>query len=146
MPGESLTPRETTDLPSVVGGLVAQDELTRDTSSHLSHRGAIRTRFAVIGSRGAVTFTIRTGGGYDDLAWGIDAHTPTAKYPEFQQEAECDLLPGGKCFSDGSALQASELWRAVLTTGDAETAPDEELIWRTLEDRYARWIEGQDDA
>lgn len=132
-------------VPKVVGDLRPSDELRRETRSRVDQRGSIRTRFCVIGPRGAVTFTLRTGGGWDDLAWGIDSHTPEAQYPDSQTPNDCDLLPGGKCYSDGSALQASELWEAVKRRGGAHCASDEELIWRTLEDRYARWIEGQED-
>lgn len=123
--------------------LVPHTELRRNTRVWVDGEGHVHVLWAVISDRDAVSFKLRVGkgrGNRDDLPWGIDRHSadPDPDGYTFGPN-DCDLLPGGKCYSDGSALQAYELWREVVD------GSGEERIWTVLEDRYARWVEDQED-
>lgn len=51
----------------------------------------------------------------------------------------CEYLNGDPCFYDGSGLQAQELLQKFVVLGET-------VIWETLQDRYAIWLEGRDDS
>jgi len=61
---------------------------------------------------------------------GVDVgyHAPHAQYDD-QEKRECDLLPGGACYYDGSSLRADE-WASILI------AEGSERIWTMLEEEY----------
>jgi len=61
---------------------------------------------------------------------GVDVgyHAPHPQY-EGQESRECDLLPDGKCYYDGSGLRAED-WAAILV------AEGSERIWAMLEEEY----------
>ena len=130
-----------TKLASLVGDLTPADDTRREYRARIGDRGSVWTSWLLHGPRGVMEFTVRTGGGFDDCAWGIDAHhiNPSAEDREWLSHQDTCKYTGGECWCDGSALQASELWEALRENGD------QELIWRTLTDRYARWIERQED-
>lgn len=48
---------------------------------------------------------------------------------------ECDVVPEGRCWYDGSGLQAKELARLFFERG-------EPVVWEWLEDRYRHWLSG----
>lgn len=52
---------------------------------------------------------------------------------EGQEEYECDLLPGGKCFYDGSGLAADEFLPEFVAGGS-------DVVWPMLEERYHKWF------
>jgi len=64
-------------------------------------------------------------------------HWSTPRYKD-QQPMDCDLLPGGKCYYDGSTMNAEPLYEVLLTQGS-------EGIWRELEAFYHRMAERTDD-
>gem|GEM_PF-5610141 len=45
----------------------------------------------------------------------------------------CDIL-GGPCYADGTITGARELCGCWLAAGK-----DDQVIWRTLEEKYSRW-------
>lgn len=61
--------------------------------------------------------------------WSVNPYEDDGKPTEFMDERECDLLPGGKCFYDGSGLAASEVLKDFINEGDP-------AVWRWLERRY----------
>lgn len=55
-------------------------------------------------------------------------HWSTPQY-EGQEARDCDLLPGGKCYYDGSGLNAEGVYQRLLKEGS-------EGVWRELEEFY----------
>jgi hypothetical protein len=55
-------------------------------------------------------------------------HWSTPQY-EGQKCRDCDLLPSGKCYYDGSSLSADDTFRLLLEKGDAG-------VWGDLEEFY----------
>jgi hypothetical protein len=113
--------------------------MRREIKTKLGPCNTIRTAWCLYGDEAVMVFEVRTGGGRDDLCWGIDAHRYTERPDGWETHIEECAYTGGECWCDGSPLQASQLWDRLRET------PDEELIWTTLADRYARWVEQQDD-
>lgn len=60
--------------------------------------------------------------------WDIGYHS---KKPMFEGHTsmKCELLPGGKCYYDGSSLQAEKPYEVYLKDGD-------EGLWKYLEEEY----------
>lgn len=85
-----------------------------------------RFRYIVAGERGAVEYVALAG-----FPLAISYHSPQPV--DRVQAVSCDILEG-PCYGDGTVLGARELcdrWRAA--------GKDEEVIWRSLEERYPRW-------
>ena len=61
-------------------------------------------------------------------------HRPGWDDTELLGEHDCNLLDGGKCFSDGSVLRAGELWSEWM----AGKMPDADL-YELLEDEWEKW-------
>jgi len=110
-----------------------------------------RIRFVLLGPKGAEHFLMGTG--WPPRAVGLhgrcgDAHCANApmgydvgyhsfyQHYEGQQMVECDLLPGGRCYCDGSALQAQEVMWGLIERG-------EEAVWEALKERYDE-LKGED--
>jgi len=55
----------------------------------------------------------------------IGYHSPTPQY-EDQPEMECHLLEGGKCYYDGSGLQAQDFYDTLVLEGH-------EAVWKKME-------------
>lgn len=55
-------------------------------------------------------------------------HWSTPQY-EGQESHECDLLPGGKCYCDGSGLNAEDTFELLISKGD-------EGVWEDLRKFY----------
>lgn len=105
-----------------------------------------RIRFIVIGPKGAVQWIIGAGWyvkqarehlaqfphRHDDArkpdGWDLGYHSPKAMY-DSQKANDCDLLSGGKCFYDGSGLNADLLIEGFLARGT-------EWLWPKLEEYY----------
>lgn len=62
------------------------------------------------------------------MAAGINYHSPKPMY-DGQDSMECDILPEGQCYCDGSTTQAAEFENKFLAGGDA-------VVWPMLEQRY----------
>lgn len=60
--------------------------------------------------------------------WDLGYHWTTPQY-DGQDSMECDLLPDGQCFYDGSGLAADDVLRDFIAEG-------EDAVWRWLEKRY----------
>lgn len=113
----------------------------------------VELRFFLTGPVGAVTFTVftnwqlphvteetmqRTLDRHPDRiglkcsflpsAAGIGYHWPTARY-EGQTESACDLLRGGKCYSDSSFVRSEEVLERLIREGS-------EGVWRYMRDFY----------
>lgn len=56
-------------------------------------------------------------------------HSPKPMY-EGQTALDCDLLPGGKCYYDGSGLQANKVFEILVREGS-------EGVWKFLEKKHA---------
>lgn len=114
--------------------------------------GIIGTKiiFALIGPKGAVTWTLspnwyikscrehlsRFDRKYDPFlqpeAHDLSYHGYAPQY-EDQTCRECDLLSGGKCFSDDTSLRAKELVEGFLAGGD-------KWLWSKLREVYESWF------
>lgn len=64
----------------------------------------------------------------------IGYHSPKPMY-EGQTEMDCHVLPGGKCFYDGSGLNAMNYFAVLVHEGG-------EKLWEALEREYAQRFEG----
>lgn len=108
---------------------------------------ACRIWFYVIGPKGVVQWQIGTDW-YPDaalkhlakfpkreqrepMAWDLGYHSYTPHF-DGQTQMACDLLPGGKCYYDGSSLNA-ETWVEGFVNGGTE------WLWPRLE-QYYRYI------
>lgn len=115
--------------------------------------GSVRITFRLVGEKGAVQWMIGTDWfvesarkhlatfprrDWDDgrapKGWDLGYHSPTPHY-EGQESRECDLLPGGHCYYDGSGLNADLLIEGFLAGGD-------DWVWSRLEAYYANTFEG----
>lgn len=97
-------------------------------------------RFTLHGEHGSVQFLLYTGWlpGQPSFAAGpvlspmgadVGYHWDEPRY-EGQEWRSCTARPAGRCYCDGSSLQADELFQKFTHDGDA-------VVWRTLEERYA---------
>lgn len=127
----------------------AFDKRNTDPSKNYGIHG-MDLRFVLIGPEGAVQFLVFTGlhlphvrkelfakrqvrrETYDlDAPMGADIGYH-AKHPHYegQTEYDCEYIEGGKCYYDGSGLQAEEFMPEFLGGGD-------EAVWTMLAERYA---------
>lgn len=106
--------------------------------------GSVSLRMVLKGPLGAVQFLLLTNWYLPQThAWwgsrgikpGLECvpadkgyHWTTPQY-EGQEPMDCDLLPGGKCYYDGSGLNADELYQVLLKEGS-------DGVWRELEEFY----------
>ena len=102
--------------------------------------GAVRIRFVLAGDKGAVQWVISTGWylpGVDTSDWrrppcleafDLGYHSTVPRHAD-QSAFDCDLLPGGECYYDGSSLNAARLVPLFLQGGD-------DAVWKELEDYY----------
>src|SRR3954469_667919 len=78
--------------------------------------------FVLKGPNGAVQFMVNFGVYLPSVThvtpgeihgFDVGYHAPTPQYEE-QTECECEHLPGGKCYYDGSGLRAEEWVRLIF--------------------------------
>lgn len=119
--------------------------------------GAVTIYMALVGPKGAMSTRFSTGMylpevrrdwrdraeglSYDPTApmgLGVDYHSTESRF-EGQRENACDLLPGGRCYSDGSALAGDAMLDVLLRQG-------EDGVWRELEDRYRSRFGGDNNG
>lgn len=115
--------------------------------------GAMRIRFVLIGPAGAIQFLMGTGWNlahvrknlarkeaewlmehgtslfFGPQAWDIGYHSPVPQYEGQEPMAECDILPSGKCYYDGSGLNAEPIMERFIGEGT-------EYLWAELQRRY----------
>lgn len=129
----------------------AFDRRHKDPAKNYGIR-SMMIRFTLVGSRGAVHFAASLGaylphvreellakGGRSHSVGVVDGHdigyhSPEPRY-DGQGPQECDVLPGGTCYCDGSALQASDFAPEFVSGGS-------DAVWAMLEDRYASLFGG----
>ena len=108
--------------------------------------------FAVVGSKGAYQFTLYTSWYLDmrsdnqcpvpnptfgPLPADVGYHSSTPVFDGQDPVETCGYMNGGKCYSDGSCLQAYDLWNILLREGS-------DGVWAELERRYhERFGEGE---
>lgn len=108
--------------------------------------GSIRLWFALIGEKGAVQWQIGTDwfpesarhhlahfshareAKHKPEGWDLGYHSKAPKF-ESHQARECDMLPEGECYYDGSGLNADLLIEGFLNGGD-------DWVWNRLEAYY----------
>ncbi len=66
-------------------------------------------------------------------------------YPMFegQEQSDCDILPGGKCYHDGSSLYAADKCKEFFSIKGERIDPH---VWKFLEEEYMRTFEGKNDS
>jgi len=92
--------------------------------------------FVVNGEKGAVQFSIFTGWipgrSYRDSATPMPAdlgyHSIEPQW-EGQSSMDCSLVEGGKCFYDGSSLNAENAWDTLVNAGETD-------LWHFLDEYY----------
>lgn len=128
----------------------AYDE--RDSKPSYSIGCAI-VRFYLKGPRGVVQFVLYTGWHLPHVQkellekdgasllypfpTDLGYHSPVPRY-EGQISYSCDLLPGKKCYYDGSGLNAQPVYETLVREGD-------EAMWNELEEYYKSVFEEEDD-
>jgi len=109
--------------------------------------GSMTLRFLLSGPNGGAQFVVYTGMHLPHVAEELWATPRSEHYNPFepmgvdigyhdyrphyegQKSLECDLLPGGRCFYDGTGLGASDFLPTFLAGGD-------EVVWPMLVERY----------
>ncbi len=100
---------------------------------------SVEIRFLLKGPKGATQFLFYTGwflpevrkpGLSNDYPMPVDLgyYSLTPQY-ENDQPFDCDLFPSGKCYYDGSSLNAEPVFERLLREGH-------EGVWAELEDFY----------
>lgn len=89
-----------------------------------------RGRIAIIAQdeRGAVELWTREGGLTDH--GGIELHSPRPMYGERTPDfTDCDILPGGECWTDGSSLAWPGTFMPLVRANDSEQVLREIAHW-----------------
>lgn len=88
------------------------------------------------GSRPGLDYTRATPSGFP-IAGPVASHVPdSVEY--LIGPAECNILPGGRCWQNIGYLIGDRVLAALVACGDPG-------VWRELLDIYRAWIEGSDD-
>lgn len=105
----------------------------------------LQIRWLVHGDKGSVQFLLYTGwlptwdmGDHSQLfvmPADLGYHADEPQY-EDQTTMECAHRPSGKCYYDGSSLNAEKPFKILLTEG-------EEALWQFLEEYYRTIFEGE---
>lgn len=116
-------------------------------------------RFYVKGPKGAVQFVLFTGwypsliptpdkdwrelstvlklGKHDaPMPADLGYHSPVPRYEDQSLMDPCHVLPEGKCYYDGSSLNASRIFSIMVHQGG-------DAMWKALEDYYAEVFAAQ---
>lgn len=64
----------------------------------------------------------------------VGYHSPVKIHGHETEFDDCSLMPDGKCYYDGSGLQAESLFQILVSEGD-------EAVWQYMEDYYRRTFE-----
>jgi hypothetical protein len=134
----------------------AFDRRHPDDSKNYGIHG-MEIRFVLKGDLGAVQFVVytplhlphvtkelwdnnrhRDWNPFKPMGADIGYHSPTPRY-DGQHSMDCDLMPSGKCYYDGSGLQAEEFLPTFLAGGD-------EAVWPMLEERYRELFDPSSSA
>ena len=98
-------------------------------------------RFCLLGEKGAVVFSYRTRDDWslEAVDLGYHAYEPFSSHQAEYGSHECDVLPTGKCYYDGSTGGA-----ICLLSDFRRGGYDPEVVWGALERTYVFWF-GPDD-
>ena len=66
---------------------------------------------------------------FDVLPADLGYHADIPQYENQTLTDKCDCRPSGKCYYDGSGLNADETFRLLVTKG-------EEAVWKHMDDYY----------
>ena len=130
----------------------AYDKRDADPSKNYGIHG-VDMRCLLTGPLGVVQFVVFTGWMLEHIEKEMEArhhdavgfritrpmpadlgyHSPKPMY-DGNSEMECDLLPGGKCYYDGSSLNAEKPFRLLKEQGS-------EALWTFLENYYRETFE-----
>jgi hypothetical protein len=126
----------------------AFDKRSADPKKNYGIHG-VNLKFMLSGEKGAIQFVIYTNWFLPHVQKEIDHrpvdnmfphllchpqpadvgyHSPVPVY-EGQEEMDCCYLPNGKCYYDGSGLQAEEVFNIMVAGGG-------DAMWAELERRY----------
>ena len=97
-------------------------------------------RWVLVGPRGAVSFAYvdrRPNPRHEPYDMGVHSHSPVSTGHDLDGPGDCDVLPGGTCWGDGSYLLGADVVREWETSGW-----DEDVIWAELERCYDAWLPG----
>lgn len=133
---------ETENLQRIVKFSKAYDKRNPEASKNYGV-GGVNCWMILKGDKGAVQFAFSTGiylphvldeweaKGYANKPMGFDVgyHSPTPMYEGQTENDNCDLLPNGKCYYDGSGLRGEDWFKIFMEEGD-------EAIWKLLEEDY----------
>ena len=133
---------ETGNLQRIVKFSKAYDKRNPEPSKNYGV-GGVNCWMILKGDKGAVQFAFSTGiylphvldeweaKHYNPKPMGFDVgyHSPAPMYEGQSEMDNCDLLPNGKCYYDGSGLRGEEWFRIFMEEGD-------EVIWKLLEEDY----------
>lgn len=113
--------------------------------SHTRNWGiaAMRMRFLLRGPLGATQFLMGAGwvpgrrevNDWYPSGWDLGYHALKPSY-EGHESYDCDLLPGGHCYYDGSGLAADPVMDAFIAEG-------EPAVWRALHEFYDDRLAGE---
>lgn len=78
---------------------------------------------------------------WQPLAADVGYHSPKPMYEDHSpMSGECEYVPGGVCYYDGSGLRAQEWYEQKLLPGGSDA------IWEALEEEYEDRFERADDG
>ena len=128
----------------------AYDRRDDDPAKNYGING-VELRWVARGDRGAVHFLMGTGWNLPDVQEELDGkrderfphlfchprgydlgfHSPTAagELAYLDAKRDCDLLPSGQCFGDGSALAGDSVLKALIEGGS-------DAVWKLLDEYY----------
>jgi hypothetical protein len=137
-----------TQLERLVTFLPAYDKRAPSPSKDYGIHG-VELRMVVKGPKGATQFVLYTNWQLPHVTKEFDHrsdhifchpdpadlgyHAVEQRYPE-QHRQECDLLPEGYCYYDGSGLNAEAVYTTLLEKGS-------DGVWETLENYYRELFE-----
>lgn len=67
----------------------------------------------------------------DGMAWDLGYHSPKPIYDDQHGRDDCNILPGGSCYYDGSGVNAGPVLEAFLAHGP-------HAVWAALADYYSQ--------
>lgn len=113
--------------------------------------GSVEVRFYLRGPKGIVQFAFCTGWLLDDVergmmndgraqinkpyAFDLGYHAIEPQHEE-HEPMECDLMPSGECYYDGSGLAANETFSRFKEKGS-------KWLWEKLLETYWSWLVGE---
>lgn len=135
-----------TNFDRIVTVIPAFDRRHKDPSKNYGIHSA-ELRMVLKGSKGATQFVLYTGwhlkhvreGSFvsDPLPADLGFHSPIPQYTGHEETSiECPYVDGGRCYYDGSSLQADTVFDALVSGGS-------EAVWEILEGYYHEMFDHQ---